>query len=82
MPPDSDRVSASLRKTVAQRAKNICEYCCCLEEFSPDSFTVDHIQPRQAGGETIAENLAGRVLAAMDANTPRLAIAIPKPTRR
>jgi len=58
MPPESDRVPTALRKVVAQRAKNICEYCRCLEEFSPDSFTVDHIQPRQMGGETNAENLA------------------------
>jgi hypothetical protein len=58
MSPESDRISASLRKAVAQRAKNICKYCRWLEEFSPDSFTVDHIQPRQMGGETNAENLA------------------------
>jgi hypothetical protein len=58
MPPDSARVSAALRQTVAARAKNYCEYCRCPEDFSTDSFTVDHINPRQAGGETTAENLA------------------------
>ncbi len=58
MPPDYDRVSAALRQTVATRAKNYCEYCQCPEDFSPDSFTVDHIKPRQADGETSAENLA------------------------
>lgn len=58
MPSDSDRVSSSLRKAVAERAKNLCEYCRCLEEFSPNSFTVDHIKPRLNGGETTAENLA------------------------
>lgn len=58
MPLDSDRVSAALRRTVASKAKGLCEYCQCPEEFCPDSFTVEHITPRQAGGETIAENLA------------------------
>lgn len=58
MPPESDRVSTALRRMVASRAKGLCEYCRCPEEFSPDSFTVEHIRPRQAGGETTAENLA------------------------
>ncbi|QLE59685.1 HNH endonuclease [Nostoc sp. TCL26-01] len=58
MPPEFERVSARLRRTVANRAKNFCEYCRCPEEFSPDSFTVEHIKPRQAGGKTSAENLA------------------------
>ncbi len=58
MPFESERVSAAQRRTIASRAKNLCEYCRCPEEFSPDSFTVEHIKPRQAGGETIAENLA------------------------
>jgi len=58
MPSEFERVSAALRRTVASRSKGFCEYCRCPEEFSPDSFTVEHIKPRQAGGETIAENLA------------------------
>lgn len=58
MPPDSDRVPASLRREVAQRAQQLCEYCRCPEAFSPDSFTIDHIQPRQLGGATTLENLA------------------------
>lgn len=58
MPLDSNRVSASLRQAVAARAKNYCEYCRCPEDFSPNSFTVDHVKPRQAGGETDIENLA------------------------
>lgn len=58
MPPEFERVSAALRRTVATRARGLCEYCRCQEDFSPDSFTVEHIKPRQAGGETVAENLA------------------------
>ncbi|MGB3612754.1 MAG: HNH endonuclease signature motif containing protein [Elainellaceae cyanobacterium] len=58
MPPESERVSPSLRREVAQRAKQLCEYCRCPEAFSPDSFTIDHIRPRQIGGATASENLA------------------------
>ena len=56
--PSNDRVSVALRQKIATRAKNYCEYCRCSEEFSTDSFTVDHIKPRQACGETEPENLA------------------------
>jgi 5-methylcytosine-specific restriction endonuclease McrA len=58
MPPERDRIPASLRQEVAQRAKHRCEYCRCPDEFSPDSFTVDHIEPQQRGGATISQNLA------------------------
>jgi len=58
MPPESERVPASLRQQVAQRAQQLCEYCRCPDAFSPDSFTIDHIQPRQLGGATTLENLA------------------------
>lgn len=54
----SERISDSVRRIVATRANNICEYCRCLEQFSTQSFSVDHIKPRKAGGETILENLA------------------------
>ncbi|MCU0551511.1 MAG: HNH endonuclease [Leptolyngbya sp. Prado105] len=58
MPPESERVSAALKRAVRDRANNICEYCCCLGEYCPNTFTVDHIQPRHLGGKTILENLA------------------------
>jgi 5-methylcytosine-specific restriction endonuclease McrA len=58
MPPESERVPQQLRREVAQRAQKLCEYCRCPEEFSPDSFTIDHIRPRQMGGVTTLENLA------------------------
>jgi len=54
----SERIPKSIRQIVATRANNICEYCRCLEQFSTQSFTVDHIKPRKVGGETILENLA------------------------
>lgn len=49
---EPERVSAVLRRTVASRARGLGEYCRFPEEFSPGSCTVEHIQPRQAGGET------------------------------
>ncbi|MEM9152384.1 MAG: HNH endonuclease signature motif containing protein [Cyanobacteria bacterium P01_F01_bin.3] len=58
MPPESERVPQRLRREVAQRAQELCEYCRCPEAFSPNSFTVDHIRPRQLGGATTLENLA------------------------
>jgi 5-methylcytosine-specific restriction endonuclease McrA len=58
MPSDYERIPTALRQEIAQRAKHRCEYCRCPDEFSPDSFTVDHIKPRQLGGATTTENLA------------------------
>jgi hypothetical protein len=58
MPPDANRISPSLRLFITTRAKGLCEYCKCPEEFSPDPFALDHIEPRQLGGETSLENLA------------------------
>ena len=56
--PESDRVGAKLRRSVRDRADNDCEYCRCPGDYSPDSFTVDHIQPTHAGGKSVSENLA------------------------
>src|SRR5712691_5156183 len=55
----SDRhIPAELRRLVAERARQCCEYCCTQEQYSADSFTVDHILPRSLSGPTTAENLA------------------------
>jgi hypothetical protein len=54
----SEKIPASIRRVVAARARGYCEYCRCSDEFATESFTVEHIKPRQAGGETILENLA------------------------
>jgi hypothetical protein len=51
-------VPAELRRFVEQRAKGCCEYCHSQEKYSAQSFSIEHIIPRQIGGETIAENLA------------------------
>ena len=54
----SERVTSILKQAVSTRAKNYCEYCRSPERFATESFTVDHIKPRQAGGETTLDNLA------------------------
>ena len=51
-------IPAELRRLVAERARQCCEYCCTQEQYSADSFTVDHILPRSLSGPTTAENLA------------------------
>lgn len=54
----SERTPESMRRIASARARGYCEYCRCSEQFATESFTVEHIKPRQAGGETVLENLA------------------------
>lgn len=51
-------VPAELRRLVAERAQDCCEYCRLQARFSADSFTIDHILPLAQSGRTVAENLA------------------------
>lgn len=55
---DSKYVPAKLRELVAKRANFTCEYCQSQEDFSADSFAVEHIFPRTLGGKTLSKNLA------------------------
>lgn len=48
----------ALRQLVIQRAGNACEYCGLSQVGQEATFHVDHVIPRAAGGETVAENLA------------------------
>jgi len=65
----SERVPAALRRHVRARAKGCCEYCRCPADFTNAAFHCEalhevsaerseHIQPRDAGGETTLDNLA------------------------
>ncbi len=54
----NSRVSAQSRRAVLRRANNRCEYCRCPQDFSPDSFSVEHIFPRVKGGDSQLANLA------------------------
>jgi hypothetical protein len=51
-------VPAELRRQVTDRARGCCEYCRSQERYSPQAFSVEHIRPRAAGGETTPDNLA------------------------
>jgi 5-methylcytosine-specific restriction endonuclease McrA len=51
-------ISAALRQFVVQRARHVCEYCGLSQEGQEATFHVDHVVPRAAGGQTVAENLA------------------------
>ncbi len=54
----NDRVTAEQRRTVIARAKQCCEYCYSQVKFATDSFSVEHIFPRNKGGQTVLDNLA------------------------
>lgn len=51
-------VPAALRRLVTERAAGYCEYCRCPAKYAAQSFAIEHIVPRQAGGPTVADNLA------------------------
>ena len=55
---ESKYIPAKLRNLVAKRANYTCEYCRSQEDFSAESFSVEHILPRILSGKTVAENLA------------------------
>jgi 5-methylcytosine-specific restriction endonuclease McrA len=55
--PDK-RVTAQQRQYVGERAGGCCEYCLSQVHFAPQSFSVEHIQPRSLGGATQYDNLA------------------------
>ncbi|HZS10404.1 MAG TPA: HNH endonuclease [Blastocatellia bacterium] len=51
------RVSQALRRRVQERARNLCEYCRTLADFTGHEFTVDHIIPEAGGGASDFTNL-------------------------
>lgn len=54
----SARVSAAIRRQVAQRAGGCCEYCRSQERFAMQSFSAEHIVAQSEGGKTSPANLA------------------------
>ena len=52
------KIRHGLRQQVRARAQHRCEYCRSPEDFSLDSFAVDHIQPVAQTGDDSLENLA------------------------
>jgi hypothetical protein len=51
-------VPAELRRLVIESAKSRCEYGGLSQARQEATFHIDHIVPRAAGGETVAENFA------------------------
>jgi hypothetical protein len=52
------KISPAKRKSVENRAENLCEYCRCTQDFSPQPFTVEHIIPKSKKGTDDLKNLA------------------------
>lgn len=52
------RVTARLRRSIAEQAQGCCAYCRSQARFAMQSFSVEHIIPRKAGGKTVLHNLA------------------------
>jgi 5-methylcytosine-specific restriction endonuclease McrA len=53
-----NRLTRKTRDLVAERANYCCEYCRSQEQYSPDSFTIEHIKPIAKGGTNKPDNLA------------------------
>lgn len=51
-------ISKENRQKVKTRAKDCCEYCYSQEDFSPSSFSIEHILPVAKGGQNTLGNLA------------------------
>lgn len=51
-------IPAELRRLVTNRADDCCEYCRYQAKYASDSFSIDHIMPRNQQGETPPDNLA------------------------
>lgn len=52
------RVSAALKRAVAGRARGCCEYCRSQARLATHPFSIEHIVPRNRGGEASLDNLA------------------------
>lgn len=51
-------ISNNIKRQVAKRASNLCEYCLANSEYAFHTFPVDHILPVSLGGTNDLENLA------------------------
>ncbi len=52
------KIFLRVRRQVQARAEGRCEYCLCPEDFSLDTFTIDHIDPVTNMGSNNPDNLA------------------------
>ncbi len=51
-------LNKTIRNTVFERAKLLCEYCQSPMDFSYQSFEIDHILPQSKNGSDDLDNLA------------------------
>lgn len=51
-------IPVATERLVRERAHGLCEYCRCPEDFSPDTFALEHIRPRALSGSNASANLA------------------------
>jgi len=51
-------ISVETKEKVTERAEGRCEYCKCLQKYSPQSFNIEHIIPLAEGGNSKLDNLA------------------------
>ncbi len=54
----SKKISKGIRKEVSDRANGYCEYCYALSDYSPNTFSIDHIIPQSLEGNHDISNLA------------------------
>jgi len=52
------RVTATQKRAVIRRAQGCCEYCHSQARYATQSFSIEHIVPRDKGGATTLDNLA------------------------
>ncbi|MAT99918.1 MAG: HNH endonuclease [Anaerolineaceae bacterium] len=49
---------AAVKQAVTERANGLCEYCKSPADYSPQPFSIEHIFPISAGGDSDMDNLA------------------------
>lgn len=76
--------AAIIRQQVAERAHSACEYCLSQEDYSPDTFSIEHILPRSRDGTSTLDNLAfscqgcnNRKFTAVTAKDPISGVIVP-----
>ena len=52
------RLRSEQKARVKREAQDCCEYCGAQEVYSPDTFSIEHIQPIAKGGTNDFDNLA------------------------